>query len=325
MSDIKISVTVPVLNEEKTISSFLKSLDNQKYPADEIIICDGGSSDETINIIKNYKSKNNNIHLTSDLSICRGSGRNIAIKSSKNEYIAMIDAGTIADPLWLQNMVNKLKQNKEIQVVYGVVKPIIENLYDSSLATVILGKYYKNNELIPSVSSMLVNRNIFNKVGFFPTHKNGKYVVEDLIFLKNLNQNKNIIKQNCNEAVVNWHLSKNYFSLILRFISNSRGGIANGFFKNWHLKTLINLLIYIFLILITFINLLSLILLFIFHFIRVFSYYKYHEKKYKKNIFMITSSFLKVSNIILAIDLATIIGMFQWLIFDKFKIQKNEK
>ena len=40
---------------------------------------------------------------------------------------------------------------------------------------------------------------------------------------------------------------------------------------------------------------------------------------------MITSSFLKVSNIILAIDLATIIGMFQWLIFDKFKIQKNEK
>ena len=38
---------------------------------------------------------------------------------------------------------------------------------------------------------------------------------------------------------------------------------------------------------------------------------------------MIIKGFIKVSNIILAIDLATIIGISQWLIFDKLKIQRK--
>ena len=324
MNNIKITVIVPVLNEVKTINSLLQSLNNQIYQPDEIIICDGGSTDGTIDLINKIKKKISNISITEQKSKCRGSGRNIAISNSINQYIAMIDAGTVADIHWLYNLVEKLKNNKGTDVVFGVIKPIIENSFDAAIANVILGKYYKENILSPSVSSILINKNVFKEIGLFPTNQKGKYVVEDLVFLNNLNNNKKLIKINCRKALVNWHLSKNYKSLILRFISNSRGGIAYGFFKKWHLKTIQNISIYLILISLGFFNIIFLFFLFLYHFLRVYSYYKHHSIEYKKGLIMKFKSFIKVSNVILSIDLATVIGIISWLIIDKLKLINNE-
>ena len=108
MNNIKITVIVPVLNEVKTINSLLQSLNDQIYQPDEIIICDGGSTDGTIDLINKIKKKISNILITEQKSKCRGSGRNIAISNSINQYIAMIDAGTVADIHWLYNLVEKL-------------------------------------------------------------------------------------------------------------------------------------------------------------------------------------------------------------------------
>lgn len=325
MNEVKISVVIPVLNEEKTIIPLLDSLQNQKYKANEIIICDGGSTDNTINLINKYNKYNSKIIITKERSLCRGSGRNIAIENSNNEIIAMIDAGTLADTNWLYNLVNKYKENNEIDVVYGVVKPIIKNSFDACVSTVIIGKYYKDNLLSPTVSSILIKKNIFFNVGQFPYNKKGKYVVEDLVFLNNIKNNEKIKKNYSSNAIVNWHLSKNYISLILRFISNSRGGVACGFFSSWHLKTIINLLIYFFLLFLSFFNIFFLLILFIFHTIRVFSYYKHHLKEYKKNYILKIINFLRISNVILAIDIATIIGLIFWLIFDRSKYINYEK
>lgn len=54
MNPTKISIIVPILNEEKFISEFLEQFD--KFPVEiEILLIDGGSSDSTVEIVKKSK------------------------------------------------------------------------------------------------------------------------------------------------------------------------------------------------------------------------------------------------------------------------------
>tara|TARA_A100001011_G_C14273437_1_gene828042 strand:+ start:1542 stop:1718 length:177 start_codon:yes stop_codon:yes gene_type:complete len=57
---MKITIITPTFNSEKTILDTLDSVWGQTYQNIEHLIIDGGSKDQTINIIKNYKKKNTN-------------------------------------------------------------------------------------------------------------------------------------------------------------------------------------------------------------------------------------------------------------------------
>ena len=57
ISMIKVSVILPVYNEEKYIRGCIESLLNQSYKPMEILIADDGSADKTRQIIKKYPVK----------------------------------------------------------------------------------------------------------------------------------------------------------------------------------------------------------------------------------------------------------------------------
>ncbi len=54
MSDLKISIVIPTLNQGHYIEQTLVSIFNQNYPALELIVIDGGSNDSTVQILNQY-------------------------------------------------------------------------------------------------------------------------------------------------------------------------------------------------------------------------------------------------------------------------------
>ena len=74
---MRISVVVPVLNEEQSIRALLDGLLCQTRLPKEIVIVDGGSSDATPRIVEEYKAKTDWVRLIREVDALPGRGRNV--------------------------------------------------------------------------------------------------------------------------------------------------------------------------------------------------------------------------------------------------------
>jgi glycosyltransferase involved in cell wall biosynthesis len=100
-----VSVIATVYNEGESIRRLLDSLVGQTRFPDEVVICDGGSRDETVAVIETYRGRlpNLNIIVAPGANISRG--RNLAIAAAAGPIIASTDAGVRLDPEWLEELV----------------------------------------------------------------------------------------------------------------------------------------------------------------------------------------------------------------------------
>lgn len=93
-SGIKVSVVIPVRNEEKYINACIESVLSQDYCSEnlEVIIVDGDSSDSTSEIVKSYMRKYEFIRLLKNPKKFVQHALNIGMKSATGEYIVRLDA-----------------------------------------------------------------------------------------------------------------------------------------------------------------------------------------------------------------------------------------
>lgn len=93
MDNIKVSVIVPVYNEEQYISATLDSIINQNFKDFELIVVDDGSTDNTLEIVteklSNSKINHKIIHQENNGV---SSARNRGINESCGDYIVFVDA-----------------------------------------------------------------------------------------------------------------------------------------------------------------------------------------------------------------------------------------
>ncbi len=97
-----ISVVVTVRNEEKRIGNLLDSLVVQEGPF-EIVIVDAYSDDRTVEIVRSYSERYDNIQLYKKGGT-RGVGRNYGVKKATGEVVAFVDGDCIANPFWLRSI-----------------------------------------------------------------------------------------------------------------------------------------------------------------------------------------------------------------------------
>lgn len=120
----KISVITPSYNQGKYIEKTIKSILDQKYPNLEYIVVDGGSSDNTLRVLKKYSS---NILWISEKDNGQTDAINKGIKMSTGKIIAYLNSDDVYEPGSLFTVANYFMDNPEAMLVYGKGKHIDKN------------------------------------------------------------------------------------------------------------------------------------------------------------------------------------------------------
>lgn len=106
---LSISIIIPTFNSAKTLSQCLDSIFIQDYPRDklEVIIADGGSGDNTLDIVKQFMDKGSMQARVCENPLKTGeAGKAAGLKKARNEIAAFVDSDNILpDSHWLSDMV----------------------------------------------------------------------------------------------------------------------------------------------------------------------------------------------------------------------------
>jgi len=111
---MKVSVVIPVYNEEKYIGACLKSLQNQREKPDEIIVVDNNCTDNTVTIAKQYP-----VRIVKEKKQGMSHARNAGFDAARYDIIARCDADAIAPPRWIEK-IKSIFETKKIDGLSGV-------------------------------------------------------------------------------------------------------------------------------------------------------------------------------------------------------------
>jgi len=112
---MRISVLTPSYNSVKYIERAIKSVLKQDYYDWEHIIVDGGSTDDTVNVLRNYK------HLTwiSEPDRGQSSAMNKAFQLSTGEIIIYLNADDELAPCLFTKIIEVFRNNPNVEMVVG--------------------------------------------------------------------------------------------------------------------------------------------------------------------------------------------------------------
>lgn len=110
-SNPKISLIIPVYNVEKFLKTTLDSVFAQTFKDFEVIIVNDGSTDSSLEIIKEYSKNYSNMVVINQENQGQGIARNNALKVAKGEYIAFLDSDDFLEPDFLEVLYNTAVDN----------------------------------------------------------------------------------------------------------------------------------------------------------------------------------------------------------------------
>ena len=178
MKDPEISVVMPVFNGSSTIKTAIDSILKQSYHDFELIIVDDGSTDNTVEIIKNYQERRIKL-ICNKVKMGIASSLNRGLAAARGKYIARMDADDYSLPDRLLKEKVFLDNHPETGLIGSWV--IIKNTISGAERLVKLpvsGKttrqfVYKDNPFIHS--SVMFRRELLPIVGMY----NPDYCWED--------------------------------------------------------------------------------------------------------------------------------------------------
>ncbi|MBD2310534.1 glycosyltransferase [Desertifilum sp. FACHB-1129] len=174
MSNVQVSVIVPIYNGEADLPELLAGLRSQSYPADrtELIIVDNASRDRTLAILKDSAEQIPNLQVKSENEIQSSyAARNTGIKAATGEILAFTDADCRPQPDWLENLVAPFSQ-PQIGIVAGEIlafpgNSLLEQYADAQ--ETLSQKHTLAHPFCPygQTANLAVRRQAFNQVGLF--------------------------------------------------------------------------------------------------------------------------------------------------------------
>ncbi len=116
-----ISVLCAVRNDSRFIRETVESVIAQTYPWWELIVMDGASTDNTVDIVKEYAAKYKNITLRSEADKGQWHALDKALSLAKGEYILLLcgqDGYLRRD--WFVRCIETFREQPEVSLVWGI-------------------------------------------------------------------------------------------------------------------------------------------------------------------------------------------------------------
>jgi len=222
-----VSVIMPNYNYAKYIGKSIESVLNQSYKNIQLIVIDDCSTDNSVNIIKAYKEKDDRILLLQNTA---NSGvifsRNQGIEHAKGEYIMMLDPDDYLQPGKIEIQVKAMLENNS-NLSFTDINII--DVDDNSIKTRkhAFPQYnYKallKRNFVPH-STLMVHRSLLEGIRYDDVKK-GKLVTwlmkkfhmnrlihEDYAFLLKIYRTKNVVTSYIPQPLVSYRVHNNSYS-----------------------------------------------------------------------------------------------------------------
>jgi glycosyltransferase involved in cell wall biosynthesis len=176
---MNVSVIATVKNEGEALRPLLDSLIQQSQPPDEVIFCDGGSTDNTLEVLTEYKTwLPLKIMVAPDANISQG--RNLAIAAAAGPIIAATDAGVVLAPYWLEELIQPIVRG-ETAVASGWFEADPYTDFEVVMGATVLPtrREIVPEQFLPSSRSVAFLKSAWEEVGGYPEWLDYS---EDLVF-----------------------------------------------------------------------------------------------------------------------------------------------
>ena len=173
MSELKVSIIIPVYNAGKYLDECIESALNQTYKKIEIIAINDGSTDNSLKILEQYPDK---IKVISKSNGGTASALNSGIKNMQGEWFKWLSADDVLYPnaieelileaAKLENKKNILYSNYDIinskgETIKQFIEPNYNELSSFNFNTILLDHHIGNG------TTSLIHKSIFDKYGMF--------------------------------------------------------------------------------------------------------------------------------------------------------------
>ncbi len=183
---MRVSVVATVYNEGTSIRILMDSLLDQTRMPDEIVICDGGSADNTVDLLKEYAGRAPCLRIVAETGANISRGRNLAVKEATGTVIACTDAGVRLAPNWLEKLVAPFEEGMPAQkgnvvAVAGFFVPEVSGPYEVAMGATVLPQVeeIEPSGFLPSSRSVAYSKALWQRVGGYPEWLD---YCEDLVF-----------------------------------------------------------------------------------------------------------------------------------------------
>jgi glycosyltransferase involved in cell wall biosynthesis len=224
---LKISLVVPLRDEEKSVVRLLESVMAQDRRPDEVVIVDAGSQDETAALASSFEPRLP-LRVVRAGELYPGLARNAGVAAASHPWIAFTDGGIALRPEWLREIAAAAKE-ENADVVFGSFDPICDTYFRRCAAVAYVPSRSGQGIRGPFVASMAVTRDAFDRTGGFPGYR----AAEDLIFLERLLALP-LRTAYAIRAVVDWELAPDARRTFRRFALYSEHNLRAGRGRYWH-------------------------------------------------------------------------------------------
>ncbi|MBB6610333.1 glycosyltransferase family 2 protein [Pontibacter sp. Tf4] len=168
-----VSVLVTSFNREKFISACIESILNSAFQDYEVLVVDDCSTDNTVQIVKDYVLKDTRIKLfINDKNVGQFANRNKAASLASGKYLKYLDSDDLIYPNSLSIMVQALERFPHAGVAsqcYFNNRDLVEPIFFTPRSCYLNHFFNGSNLLFTGPSGTIIKKEVFNEVGGFDT------------------------------------------------------------------------------------------------------------------------------------------------------------